>query len=91
MGTIDALFSSTRSSILTVLYKQPRHEFYLREIVRLVEKGLGGVQRELKNLVNAEIIIQKRRAGRLYYRANSKCPIFPELRNIILKSTSWKK
>ena len=48
--------------------------------------GLGPAQRELKQLLDAGIVIRNVEGKQVYYRANKKSPIFNELRNIVMKT-----
>jgi predicted nucleotidyltransferase len=86
MGTIDSLFPATRKKLLAVLYGRAGEEFYLRELVRVAGKGHGVVQRELLNLVEGGLVVREERKGRTYFRANQHCPIFEELKRIIVKT-----
>jgi predicted nucleotidyltransferase len=82
----SAMFGKTRRSILALLFSHVDEEFYLREIVRLVDCGRGSVSRELKNLEEAGIIQAKRRGRQIFYYANPDCPVYPEIRNLIIKT-----
>lgn len=86
MSTLSALFPSTRRALLAALLMEPARQFYLRELIRLVGRGQGSVQRELRNLVEAGILVRQTQAGRAYFRANVDCPVFPELRALIMKT-----
>lgn len=86
MGTVDSLFPATRKKLLAVLYGRAGEEFYLRELVRVAGKGHGVVQRELQNLVQGGLVLREERKGRTYFRANRQCPIFEELKRIIVKT-----
>jgi len=86
MGTIDSLFPVTRKKLLAVLYGKAGEEFYLRELVRAAGKGHGVVQRELQNLVEGGLVVREERKGRTYFQANRQCPIFDELKRIIVKT-----
>ena len=93
MGTIigldslsSVLFGKTRRAVLALLFSHPDESFYLREVVRAAGAGQGAVQRELQRLTQAEIICRSTRGNQVYFQANSRCPIFAELRGIILKT-----
>lgn len=58
----------------------------MREIIRLVGKGQGATQRELRNLVDAGILTSETDHGRTYFRVNQSCPIYPELRSLVEKT-----
>jgi predicted nucleotidyltransferase len=81
------LFGKTRRAILSLLFTHADESFYLRRIVRLTGLGIGPVQRELKQLVNAGIITREKSGNQVYFQANSRSPIFLELRAIIVKTS----
>lgn len=80
------LFGKARRLILALLYTHTDEMFYLRRIVREAGIGLGPAQRELKQLTNAGIIKRQNKDRLVYYQANPDCPIFSELKNIVLKT-----
>jgi len=84
---IEALFPGTRRSVLGLLFSRPDEAFYLREIVRVTEAGRGAVERELRALTSAGIVLREKRGNLTYYRANRDCPIFLELQGLMLKTT----
>lgn len=81
------LFGKTRRAMLAQLYSHPDEAFYVRQLIRAAKGGLGAVQRELKELTEAGIIQRQVRGRQVYYQANSRCPIYAELRGIVLKTT----
>jgi len=82
----NILFSKARRVILSLLYGHADEAFYLRQIVRATGIGLGPVQRELKQLMDAGIITRDVQGKQVYYKANMKSPIFNELKNIVRKT-----
>ena len=92
MGTIgtdsvsSALFGKTRRAILALLFSRPGESFYLRQIVRLVAAGQGGVQREIGRLSSAGIITRVVRGRTAFYQANRDCPVFGELHGLVIKT-----
>jgi len=82
----SVLFGKTRRAVLALFYGNLGKSFYLRQVVRAVGMGLGVVQRELKQLTDAGIIIKTRNGRQVHYRANAECPIFPDLRNLVMKT-----
>jgi len=80
------LFPKTRRAVLSLLYGHADESFYLRQIVRMTGGGLGPVQRELKNLTDTGIIVREIQGRQVYYRANTQCPIFDELKIIVRKT-----
>jgi predicted nucleotidyltransferase len=80
------LFRSTRREVLALLLGRPEQRFYLREILRAINRGSGAVQRELKQLVNAGLVEREARGHQVYFSANQDAVIFPELRAIVEKT-----
>jgi predicted nucleotidyltransferase len=85
-GLATTLFGKARRAILSLLYGHVDEAFYLRQIARTTGIGLGPVQRELKQLTDAGIIQRTVRGKQVYYQANGKCPIFAELKSLIVKT-----
>ena len=81
------LFGKTRRAIFSLLYGHPDQAFYLREIVRRVDVGMGAVQQEVKQLSEVGIIQRTVRGHQVYYQADSSCPVFRELRGLVVKTT----
>ncbi|MBN1189061.1 MAG: nucleotidyltransferase domain-containing protein [Dehalococcoidales bacterium] len=82
----NGLFGKTRQSVLALLYGRIDSSFYTKQVLDAVKTGRGTVQRELKNLTDAGIIIREVQGRQVYYRANEYCPIFNELKSIVRKT-----
>jgi len=80
------LFGKARRAVLSLLFTHTDETFYLRQIVRASGYGLGPVQRELRKLADSGIIRRTVRGRQVYFQANPECPIFPELKNLIIKT-----
>ena len=80
------LFGKTRRAVLALLYSHPDESFYLRQIARVTGAGMGSLQRELKQLSEAGIIRRSEIGRQTFFKANSDCPVFSELRNLIIKT-----
>ena len=80
------LFGKTRRAVLALLYSHPDESFYLRQVARMTGAGMGSLQRELKLLSEAGIIIRSEVGRQAFFKANIECPVYPELRDIIIKT-----
>jgi predicted nucleotidyltransferase len=80
------LFPGTKRKILALFFLHPDQEYYFSEVIRLTGTRQGVIQRELTNLVEADILNTEKRGRQKYYSVNLKHPIFPDLRNIIFKT-----
>ena len=81
-----ALFGKTKRALLVLFFSNPDESFYLRQIARITAAGQGSVQRELKKLAEAGIIERFEQGRQVYFRAKRNCPIFDELKGLILKT-----
>ncbi len=82
----ETLLGKTRRSILSILYGHADETFYLRQLVRVAGGGTGAVQRELKVLTDAGIILRLVKGRQVYYQANARCAVYPELKSLVMKT-----
>jgi predicted nucleotidyltransferase len=80
------LFSKTRRGLLALLYGHPDEPFYVNQLMQITGSGSGAIQRELKLMTEAGIFKRTQSGNLVYYQANSKCPIFEELKSIVTKT-----
>jgi len=73
-------------AILAVLYGRPDEEFYLRELARSSGTRASSLQRDLAALARAGIVVRTERGHQVYFRANRACPVFDELRGLVVKT-----
>lgn len=86
LSEADALFSSTQQRVLGLLFGQPERSFFATEIIDLVSKGSGAVQRELRKLADSGLARVSRRGTQKHYQANPQSPIYAELCALIRKT-----
>jgi predicted nucleotidyltransferase len=82
----ETLFGKTRRAVLSILYGHAEDSFYLRQLARMTGVGMGALQRELRQLSEAGIIRQDRVGRQIFFKANPECPIFEELRSLVIKT-----
>jgi predicted nucleotidyltransferase len=82
----SSLFGKTRKAVLALFFSHPEDSFYLRQVIRMTGSGQGAVQRELKQLAEAGVIERFEQGRQVYFKANKRCPIFPDLKRLILKT-----
>jgi predicted nucleotidyltransferase len=85
-GLAGALFSRVQLRLLGLLFGHPDRAYHASELIRLAGSGSGAVQRELKKIADAGIVVVTASANRKLYRANRQSPIFKELRGLIVKT-----
>ncbi len=72
--------------MLSALLLHPERDLYLREIAARAGVSLSSVQHEVARLTDAGILLRTRRGRQTFYRANTRSPLFPDLRAILLKT-----
>jgi len=82
----NALFPITRLSILRELVLSADKSIHLRELARRTGLDPRGVQREARNLLEVGILVEEKSGNQRLYRINRKCPIYSELKMLILKT-----
>lgn len=89
---IEQLFGSrTRARLLGLFLENADRAFFVREVARRVDAQLNAVRRELKNLLDVGIILERdatdgeKGEKKKYYQANDQFPLFEDLRNVMRK------
>jgi uncharacterized protein len=83
------LFGKARRAVLSVLFGNADRAFYTRELARSTGLGMGALQRELVALSEAGIIERTKQGNHIFFRANTACPIFQELKGIVAKTVGF--
>jgi uncharacterized protein len=87
MNTLSQILSSrTRAEIFKLLYGPAAAELHIREIERRTGLNDRTIRQELKKLQKLELVIYRKDSNRVYYRANKTNPLYPDIRNLVLKS-----
>jgi len=85
---LEQLFSSrVRVRLLTTFLTNPDARFYTRQLERLLDGSPYAIQRELRRLEAIGLLEAQPEANIKYYAVNKDFAIYPELKNIILKTT----
>jgi predicted nucleotidyltransferase len=87
MSALTDLFPKTRAEILRLLFETGDQEIHLRDLARLADLSPAALQKELASLAAKELVLTRRDGNRLYFRANTAHPLYPELRGIVLKAS----
>jgi DNA-binding transcriptional ArsR family regulator len=83
---IDALFPGTRKAILASTLMHPQRWWYLSGLAHHLGVPPSSLQREISSLVEAGILRRKRDGNRVYFQPDPDCPLFPELRGLMIKT-----
>jgi uncharacterized protein len=84
---LDIVSSKSKAEVLRLLFGVDPREFHLRELARQSKLALRTVQLEMARMVKAGLVTSRRDGNRLYYQANRNSPVYPDLRNLVLKTT----
>ncbi len=79
--------SRTRIQILVKLFLNPGVSAYLRSLAKEFDVSPNAVREELSNLTRHKVLVSERDGRSVYYRANTKHPLFPELFSMVRKIT----
>lgn len=80
--------SSARVKVIKLLLLNEDQRYYQREIAELAGLPVRAVQREGAKLAEIGLLHRIEDGNRIYFQANPACPIFPELKRILLKTVA---
>lgn len=83
---IRALMPPGRVRVLRELLLHPERELYLRELAARAGVSLSSAQRESARLTAAGLLRRSDRGNQTFYRAETRSPLYPELRSLLLKT-----
>lgn len=77
--------SKTRINLLVRFFFNPGTKAYLRELSKDFEVSSNAVREELNQLTKTKLLTSEKEGRNVYYTANHKHPLFPELRSMVSK------
>ena len=83
---LEALFPKVRQGVLSATYTRPEKWWYLSELARFLHTTPSSLQRELVSLVQSGLLKERRDGRRIYFKADTQSPTFPELRSLFEKT-----
>lgn len=84
---LKALFSSTtRIKVIVHFVTNPKNSYYIRELERLLGESVTPLCRELRKLEGIGLLDSRKQGNLKLYSLNENCPIYPELKGIVLKT-----
>lgn len=88
MQRLLKLFSSkVRIKLLNAFLSLPDARFYVRELARKTEEDISNIHKELRNLETLGLLNSKIRGNLKFYSVNKDFFLYPELKEIIFKTT----
>lgn len=85
-SVLGSLFPQVRQGVLAATLTQPDKWWYLSELADSLGTSPSSLQRELSSLVATGILVRRREGTRAYFKAETKSPVFPELRRLFEKT-----
>lgn len=82
----DILSSKGRAEIFRLLFGLVDRELHVREMERQSGLSVRTVQQELVKLADLGLLQARRDGNRLYYRAHTSHPLYPEIHGLVLKT-----
>lgn len=85
---LDALLlGKTRAAVLREMFMNPDRRLSFNELVRRVKSGDGAVARELRTLIDAGLLAEKREGNQRFLSGRRDSPVFEELKSFIAKTS----
>lgn len=78
--------SKTRRKILELFYHNLGNEYYLRDIVRIIDEEVNGVKRELDILEKGKVLHKEPRLNKVFYSINKHYIFYDEFLKIFTKT-----
>lgn len=83
----EILSSRIRAAVFQLLFDLEPRELYMRDLERRSGFSIGAIQTELKKLSGLGLALKRKDGNRVYYRANIEHPLYPDLQNLVLKTS----
>jgi predicted nucleotidyltransferase/predicted transcriptional regulator len=83
----ELLSSRARAEIFRLLLSGTGEELHVREIERRSGLNDSTLRQELRKLVRLDLVQSRKDSNRVYYRAKTESPLYPEIRNLVLKTS----
>ena len=86
LAILDTLFPRIRQGVLIAMLTRPEKWWYLSELADVLQTRPSSLQRDLSALVHSGILERRRDGRRTYFKAETRSPIFADLRSILEKT-----
>jgi len=80
-------FTKNQNLILEEFFHNTDKAYYLQELGKVLGKKVGVFQRDINKLVENGILEDYHRGNNRFFKLNKIHPLFPEFKNIFLKTT----
>jgi uncharacterized protein len=83
----EILSSRSRAEIFRLLFNGTEQEIHIREIERRSGLNDSTIRQELNKLTRLDLVEGRRDSNRVYYRAKKENPLYPDIRNLVIKTS----
>lgn len=84
---LDQLFGSkTRVRLLHIFLHNTEKKFFVRELTRKLKQPINSIRTELENLESLGLLRAEKENNKKYFCIDPSFPLYPELKNLMLKS-----
>ncbi len=82
--------SSARVKLLHLFLLNSESEYFVRELTRVLDEQINSIRREVDNLKKIGLLTSRSKNRKKYFKVNSSCVIFEDLKNIFIKTMDSK-
>lgn len=83
----DFIVSKVRVKLIKAFLEDPREMYHVRALVRKTGEEINAVRRELSRMEETGMVRKEARGNRLYYWFRTEYAFYPELLNLVSKTT----
>lgn len=83
----NLFISKVRIKLLEQLFLNPKEQYHVRGLVRILDEEINAIRRELLNLESMKLLRSEKMNNKVIYTLCPTNPIFEELRCMILKDS----
>lgn len=83
----DFIISRVRVKLIKLFLEDPEAMHYVRQLTRDTNEEINAIRRELQKLESIGFLKSENRGNRLYYFTNKSYDFYPDLINLVAKTT----
>ncbi len=83
--------SKLKIKLLLRFFTNPDSRAYLRQLSKEFSVSSNAVRSELTHLSGSDLITAEKQGRKIWYKANAKHPLFPELGSMAKKCWAWTR
>lgn len=80
------IIKNGKGEILNLMFQNPKQEYYLSEISKILGKTRGNYKKSLDSLVESNILIEEKKGPLRYFKLNEGHFLYTEIKGILSKT-----